>query len=568
MKMPADCMSPELFTKMAEKIAQLTKVVYTLNMRAEDQETLMSAMKELHEEDVKRVTRDANEKMAHCQSQVSRQVALLEGALVRERQERWRLEGELHRQLLPAGHLVTLCAEMRAASIVLRSKLDAFERLQLHVALSLEGLPVSAGVPGTTSRAIVGGRVEDDCILRKNDFLRDHCDQLAEENQRMRVHFECQLTQLRSFYEEKLHSSRRLQLGNDASLMEEKHASRVDALLLHLAHSEQQLDRYCKEAKALSDELEKREKHLKMMDDQVCGSEQVLLRLTGRLKQSEAASNQLKASCALYKQDAIAKADRIASLEATASEQQCRIEQLQAEALELAPLRAQCDAQLERVAQAEAALAKHQADKHRELLANQQKLEALERRLKTFKDESKCLKLIQAQLKESLSEANYRICLLNSEVDQKVEALIKKEQELSSLREGMKKLKWELTEALQEKEAALWDSRRLLQRAFIEMNAALESKIKLSPPDSCSCLTLPTEHQHCIGRPSHSVAGELSEKFSLCNGHVLVELFPACYVFLDIYEITERQTLQTWELEGFNDCPCWPFANLYFANWN
>ncbi|XP_075533201.1 uncharacterized protein LOC142566243 isoform X4 [Dermacentor variabilis] len=415
MKMPTDCISPELFTKMAEKIAQLTKVVYTLNTRAEDQETLMLAMKELHEEDVKRVTRDANEKMARCQSQ-----------------------------------------------------------------LSLEGSPVSAGAPGTTNRAIAGGRVEDDCILRKNDFLRDHCDQLAEENQRMRAHFECQLTQLRSFYEEKLHSSRRLQLGNDASLTEEKHASRVGALLLQLAHSEQQLDRYCKEAKALSDELEKREKRLTVMDDQACGSEQVLLRLTGRLKQSEAASNQLKASCALYKQDAIAKADRIASLEATASEQQCRIEQLQAEALKLAPLRAQCGAQLERMAQAEAALAKHQADKHRELLANQQKLEVLERRLKTFKDESKCLKLIQAQLKESLSEANYRICLLNSEVDQKVQALSKKEQELSSLREGMKKLKWELTEALQEKEAALWDSRRLVQRAFIEMNAAWESKIKTS----------------------------------------------------------------------------------------
>ncbi|XP_049516898.1 protein FAM184A-like [Dermacentor silvarum] len=274
MKMPADCMSPELFTKMAEKIAQLTKVVYTLNIRAEDQEALMLAMKELHEEDVKRVTRDANEKMAHCQSQVSRQVALLEGALVRERQERCRLEGELHRQLVPAGHLVTLCAEMRDASIVLRSKLDAFERLQLHVALALEGSPVSAGVPGMTSRAIVGGQGEDDCILRKNDFLRDHCDQLAGENQRMRVHFEGQLMQLRSFYEEKLHGSRRLQLGNDASLMEEKHASRVDALLLQLAHSEQQLDRYCKEAKALSDELEKREKHLKMMDDQfiaLCG---------------------------------------------------------------------------------------------------------------------------------------------------------------------------------------------------------------------------------------------------------------------------------------------------------
>ncbi|KAL1436882.1 hypothetical protein MTO96_049278 [Rhipicephalus appendiculatus] len=138
MKMPADCFSPELFTKMAKKIAQLTKVVYTLNNRAEDQEALMLAMKQLHEEDVKRVTRDANDKMARCQNQVSRQVALLEGALVRERLERCRLEGELgrrHQQLEPAGQLVSLCAQIRDASVVLRSKLDAFDRLQLHVAV-------------------------------------------------------------------------------------------------------------------------------------------------------------------------------------------------------------------------------------------------------------------------------------------------------------------------------------------------------------------------------------------------------------------------------------------------
>ncbi|XP_049267949.1 protein FAM184A [Rhipicephalus sanguineus] len=475
--MPADCFSPELFTKMAKKIAQLTKVVYTLNNRAEDQEALMLAMKQLHEEDVKRVTRDANDKMARYQNQVSRQVALLEGALVRERLERCRLEGELGRrrqQLEPAGQLVSLCAEIHDASVVLRSKLDAFDRLQLHVALALEGLPASAGLPGMTSSVIVRGQVENDCVLRKNDFLRDHCDKLAEENQRMRINFEGDLAQLRSFYEEKLHSSRRLQLANDASL----HASRVDALLLELAHSEQQLDSYCKEARALSDELEKRNKYLKMMDDQASGSQQVLLQLTGRLKQSEAALNQLKASCALYKRDTIVKRGTIASLEATSREQQSHIEHLEAEALQVTPLLLQCDAQRRKLADTQEALTKLQEDTKKELLAKQQKLEDLERRLNSCRDESKCLKLIQAQLKESLSEAEHKIYVLNREVDQKAQALSKKEQEISYLQISTKKVKWELTEALQEKEAKLTDSRKVLERTFRKMNAAWERKIK------------------------------------------------------------------------------------------
>ncbi|XP_075737890.1 uncharacterized protein LOC142777415 isoform X8 [Rhipicephalus microplus] len=438
MRMPGDCFSPELFTKMAKKIAQLTKVVYTLNSRAEDQETLMLAMKQLHEEDMKRVTRDANDKMVRCQNQVSRQVALLEGALVRERLERFRLEGELrgHRhqqQLEPAGQLVSLCAEMREASVLLRSKLDAFDRLQLHVALAMEGLPANPDPPGMTSSVIVHGQVENDCILRKNDFLRDHCDKLAEENRRMRVNFEGDLAQLRSFYEEKLHSSRRLQLANDASL----HASRVDALLLELAHSEQQLDRYCKEARALSDELEKRDKSLKVMDDQASGSQQALLQLTGRLKQSEAALNQLKMSCALYKQDSIAKRDRIASLEATSREQQARIEHLEAEVLQVAPTLARCEAQQKKLADTQEIL----ESTKKELQAKQQKLEDLERRLNSCRDECKCLKLIQAQVKESLSEAEHKIYVLHSELDQKAEALSKKDQEIRSLQISIKDVK-------------------------------------------------------------------------------------------------------------------------------
>ncbi|XP_077499634.1 protein FAM184A-like isoform X2 [Amblyomma americanum] len=497
MKMPADCMSPELFAKMARKIAQLTKVVYTLSTRVEDQEALMLAMKQLHEEDVQRVVRDANEKVARCQSQVSRQVALLEqleGALVHERQERCRLEGELHRRLLQptstGGQLLALCAELRDAGLALRSKLDAFERLQLHVALALEGVPVSGGLPleSSLSRALVDGQADDDCVLRKNDFLRDHCDQLAEENERMRSHFEGQLAELRSFYEEslsKLQSSRRLELANDASLLAccaEKETTaercRMDALLLQLAHSEQQVDRYCKEAKALSDELEKRDKHLKVMDDQVSGSQEELQRLTGRLKQSEAALHQLRTSCALHKQDGIAKAGMIASLEATAGEQQSRLEQLLADAEQLAPLRDECSRLREQLAVAKGAVAKHQADSQRELSAKQHKLEELERRLNTFRDESKCLKLIQAQLKDSLFESENKVSQLTEDLDLKTQALNAKERHANALWEDVKKLKWEVTEAIEEKEALLSESRRLLDRTQREINNAWESKLK------------------------------------------------------------------------------------------
>lgn len=305
---------------MAKKIAQLTKVVYTLNTRVEDQEALMQAMKELHEESLQKITTDAKEKIALCQTQVSRQVSLLEqvgeleGALEQERKERCRLEGELVRHRAAGSsvshQLLALYGQARDAGLALRRKLDQFERFQLQIALALEdgasscGLPVASLTPDE-SRALIesggewNGRLDapvdgdDDCFLRKNDFLREQCDQLVEENARIRSYFEGKVAGLKSFYEDslsKLQSSRKLELANDFSVaccdksdesakncakLDLSFRRKVDALLLQLSDSEEAVDRYSKEIKTLCEQLEKREKHLKVLEDQVfCSKEE------------------------------------------------------------------------------------------------------------------------------------------------------------------------------------------------------------------------------------------------------------------------------------------------------
>lgn len=136
--------------------------------------------------------------------QVSRQVSLLEqvgeleGALEQERKERCRLEGELVRHRAAGSsvshQLLALYGQARDAGLALRRKLDQFERFQLQIALALEdgasscGLPVASLTPDE-SRALIesggewNGRLDapvdgdDDCFLRKNDFLREQCDQ-------------------------------------------------------------------------------------------------------------------------------------------------------------------------------------------------------------------------------------------------------------------------------------------------------------------------------------------------------------------------------------------------------
>ncbi|XP_077544440.1 uncharacterized protein LOC144156331 isoform X1 [Haemaphysalis longicornis] len=510
MRMSAD-MPPQLFAKMAKKIAQLTKVAYTLSARVEEQEAVMLAMRELHQEDVQRITRDANDKLARCQTQAIRQVALLEqlseleGALVRERQERCRLEVELGRR--PTAGLAALCAQLRDAGLALRSKLDDFERLQLHVELALEGVPES--LPLESSRALVGLEAED-CVLRKNDFLRDHCDRfageiallrkspehlqvsltndsqearpreyrLAVENSRMRNRFEDELGAVRSFYEDslcKLRGSRRLEVANDVSLVACScccnDRERLHALLRLLSSSEQQLDRYCKEIRALSDDLEKREKQLKLMEDQASCRQAEMEQLVWRLKQSELALSQLRASSALDKQQA--NADKVALLEAVASERESRLQQFQDEAQRLASMRDEGQKLREQLAVTETAV----ADCHKELLAKEQKNEELVRRLNTFREESKCLKLIQAQLKESLLDSEERVAELSQALNHKTEEVNTKNGELQTLWNNVKRLKWELTEDIQEKEAMLGDLQRIHERKLFDLNTTWESKL-------------------------------------------------------------------------------------------
>ena len=53
----------ELHTKICKKIAQLTKVIYALNSRVEEQDALMEEMRAQHETEVQGVTSRCKQKM-------------------------------------------------------------------------------------------------------------------------------------------------------------------------------------------------------------------------------------------------------------------------------------------------------------------------------------------------------------------------------------------------------------------------------------------------------------------------------------------------------------------------
>lgn len=540
-KQPPDGFSQELFTKMSKKIAQLTKVIFTLNTRVEDQDALIQAMKEFHEESMQKIMMDAKEKIAQCQSKMNREVDLLqqvgqlESELLQEREDRTRLQLDmelLRRRVATASEpgtcrgkcmcvsrnqqIVALYQDIRAAGDAFRRKVDDFERLHFKMMLALENGYQNGGClmasPETT-----GALVRSDCdskslaaiyeaeceqVAKKNEFLREQCDRLVSENAKIRRDFEEKLTVLKTFYEDsllKIKSSQKLELANDFSLaccekqdsmdktydkLDVNFRRRVDELLLQLSKSEEDVERYSKELKHMCEELEKREKHLKVMDDQVnCGKEEQQ-KLLCRLKQSEAALNQTKSSCSQHKQELINKNDKISMLEATKSEQEATIYRLQTEIValkdklrDIAVLREDNSRLQTQLKEYEASMDALQTAHQRELLAKDRKVEDVERMLQTSKEESRCLKAIQEQLKAALQEAQSRNEELSRQLKERIDCLSAGANVIRILRHDVKNLKVQLKDTIEEHESSLQVSQKKLRQKENELNKTWQQKL-------------------------------------------------------------------------------------------
>ncbi|XP_064465857.1 protein FAM184A-like isoform X2 [Ornithodoros turicata] len=553
-KQPPDGLSPDLFTKMSKKIAQLTKVIFTLNTRVEDQEALIQAMKEFHEESMQKIIADAKEKIAQCQTKVRREVDLLqqlgqlESELLQEREDRTRLELDMQmlRQRIatapPANcngvcvsrnqQLVALYQDVRAAGDAFRRKVDDFELLHMKMMLALEnGYQNGDNSVVPSSNALVKSDYESKTlaasyeaewghVAKKNEFLREQCDRLFDENSKIRREFEGKLAELKSFYEDsllKIQGSHKLELANDYSLAccDKQDAAgktyeklnlnfrrRVDDLLLQLSKSEQEVERYSKEMKFLCEELQKREKTLKVMDDQVnCGKEEQQ-KLVSRLKQSEAALTQIKSSCSQQKQELMNKTDKISMLEATKSEQEAAIYRLQTELVSLkeklrgiAVLKEDCARLQAQVREHEASNAALKAAHEREVAGKDSKLEGVERMLQTYKEESRCLKAIQEQLKAALQEAHEKNEELSKQLKERMDIQAAEGILAKALRQEVKTLKIQLKNTIEEQESFLQVTLKDFKRKENALNRTWEEKLSRELAKERELLTINGEQE-------------------------------------------------------------------------
>ncbi|KAJ8339793.1 hypothetical protein SKAU_G00344260 [Synaphobranchus kaupii] len=180
----------QMHTKMCKKIAQLTKVIYSLNTKNEEQEAELLSMEEAHQEELQRVmdeaerrsrTEKAEEEVAGGEADLRKRLQVLEGSLEDQRQlnSEMRAEFDAYREEVE---------EERAAGAVSEEELGARRDLEGRLEQLEEEKEEARAEAKRATEEAQGLREERDELSRSAAgelALRQEVEALREENGRL-----------------------------------------------------------------------------------------------------------------------------------------------------------------------------------------------------------------------------------------------------------------------------------------------------------------------------------------------------------------------------------------------
>lgn len=282
-------MTPELMHSMSKKIAQLTKVIYNLNMRIEDKDLLIMTMKTTHEEEIQKVLSDSREKVAQCKEKMCQETELKEKVKNLEDQlsETKLLLDKLSivdcyekRKMEQPNKLSVLTEKLETTKCDLQNILKEFEMLHKNLRSNL--------------------RIKSSCIKLKNctdthdkqtipngnvQFLKNLCDTLEKENTLLVQKYDSVLNAIKTQYDEILLEVQKLKLqpvnsiGNcqcngtnfikDLSNHETFFKKRLNELLLQLSDSEEQSERHQREINHLKEIIQNKVKETNSIKEEL-----------------------------------------------------------------------------------------------------------------------------------------------------------------------------------------------------------------------------------------------------------------------------------------------------------
>ena len=120
--------TPDLHLKMSKKIAQLTKVVYTLNTKNDEQDSIVECLKQRHENEMQQLLRETKSKVNELQQRIEKYEQQKED--LQDLGQRLDVEREKRTQVLDEFERYKFCAKEREVKLQEEIELKASKNVQ------------------------------------------------------------------------------------------------------------------------------------------------------------------------------------------------------------------------------------------------------------------------------------------------------------------------------------------------------------------------------------------------------------------------------------------------------
>ncbi|KAK3095651.1 hypothetical protein FSP39_017162 [Pinctada imbricata] len=372
-------MSQDMHLKMSKKIAQLTKVIYALNTKNDEHESVIQTLKEQHEEQIQQLLSETRDKILTYKKNIDEEtdyadrVTKLEATITEfERHkidalhkfEVYKKQAEDREMRLKKEHsqkYVALSQEVLVAKKNFEEQLSKFELWRSQVDMekekALEDLKKAHEKEVDEIRHFHRNQNDDwlnECAKIEDKYkdeverLRTTCETLTSEKQKYVDEYDNKLQKAQAFYEKELEALRNSKDSSVSGLMqtmqEEKEKMKkdfaaqqaemkkqVDSLVSQLSLREEEVEKYHKQLRQLQDSAKDKDATSAGLYQQLQEAKVEASDALTKLKELQSELVAVNERCKEQAQDLLAKSNTIGQLEGTNLQKTQKITQLEEE---------------------------------------------------------------------------------------------------------------------------------------------------------------------------------------------------------------------------------------------
>ncbi|XP_064630713.1 protein FAM184A-like [Lineus longissimus] len=540
----------DMHLKMSKKIAQLTKVIYALNTKNDEHEAIIQTIKEQNEERMQQLLSETRQKLAQYREKIGseveykRRIEHLETSVIEYEKQRkqaltefdfFRKQSEDRETELKSDHsqkVLSLSREVLALKRQFEDQLQKYDescvQFELDKQNALEDLKQAHKIEieellkaqsSQASDVISQKQMLEKQYSQKFEKLKEDLERVQEEKKHLAEDYESKLSKAQAFYEKELavlkerqnsttdSQLRALQEENekmrkDFSFQEMQFKKRIDDLLNQLSIAEEDVDKYKKDLKDLSDSLQSKDSNSAALARELAEVRQEASEAMMKLRQVEAELTASKQRCEDQAAEMIKKSALIGELEATRLQNEAMISDLSSELSRLKDKLAWLEKERRSLEMKSSSQTEEQFNQIRSL---ERALEDLSVEKQTQKEK------YDRELKNLQERANQREKLLLQEHESRVNELLstsgaETQKTKQSLEDELKRLKQELESKLESETARLTKERDDIRAEYEKTKTDLTSQLEAAKAEIKRLEALIKESRDGLGSASTKVS--------------------------------------------------------------